>query len=443
MKRPYELPHDMERHTGQEFKAKDLAMGADLERRLMIPCPVIRVILQHLTSRGFRGLGSGQVSHETKNMLDHWIQLNRPCLLPFLKLDPVPPHHVKTPPAQDTLTKYLRSWRKHVASNRSEHPLNDHASSHPLKDHASMPEECDGGGTSSVCTYCLSDDANQLLMLWSHYASPAPELLFLPVQLHKTVQNIVSRATLTVQESNMIASLSPGMHRFLTVVKNKHSDSEDLTQIPGPDDLSPNVLALLQQSLDISRECLRGNQMACNMSLPYKAPSEHEFETFLRTGTWAPHNPVMRTLPWFRRDYENYVSRVMRTNIKDKERKEAMRTLREETKRTGVTCNKYKEKNCALTPGLFTVFCLHCKICVAWELMEDTESPATAFRMFAHRAWTRQDFETFRRWRSEGVWKDQSVMCDAIPAENDDTTESVVVPDDDVDPCGGGGSSEW
>jgi hypothetical protein len=241
----------------------------------------------------------------------------------------------------------------------------------------------------------------------------------------------------------MIASLSPGMHRFLTVVKNKHSDAEDLTQIPGPDDLSPNVLALLQQSLDISRECLRGNQMACNMSLPYKAPSEHEFETFLRTGTWAPHNPVMRTLPWFRRDYENYVSRVMRTNIKDKERKEAMRTLREETKRTGVTCNKYKEKNCALTPGLFTVFCLHCKICVAWELMEDTESPATAFRMFAHRAWTRQDFETFRRWRSEGVWKDQSVMCDAIPAENDDTTESVVVPDDDVDPCGGGGSSEW
>jgi len=182
--------------------------------------------------------------------------------------------------------------------------------------------------------------------------------------------------------------------------------------------------------------------MACNMSLPYKASSEHEFETFLRTGTWASHNPVMRTLPWYRRDYENYVSRVMGTNIKDKERKEAMRTLREETKRTGVTCNKYKEKNCALTPGLFTVFCLHCKICVAWELMEDTESPATAFRMFAHRAWTRQDFETFKRWRSEGVWKDQSVMCDSIAAENDDTTESVVVPDDDVDPCGGGGSSE-
>ena len=37
--------------------------------------------------------------------------------------------------------------------------------------------------------------------------------------------------------------------------------------------------------------------------------------------------------------------------------------------------------------------------------------------------------------------KDQSVVGDSIAAENDDTTESVVVPaDGDVDPGGGGGS---
>ncbi len=40
------------------------------------------------------------------------------------------------------------------------------------------------------------------------------------------------------------------------------------------------------------------------------------------------------------------------------------------------------------------------------------------------------------------MWKDQSVMCDSIAAENDDTTVSVVVlADGDVDPCGG--SSEF
>jgi hypothetical protein len=150
---------------------------------------------------------------------------------------------------------------------------------------------------SSNCTYCLSEDVNQLLIMLSHYASPAPEILFLPFQLHKTVESIISSATVTVQEGNTMASLAPGMHRFLTVVKNRHSDAKDLTHDAVPDQLSPNVLALLRKSLELSRACLQGNKIACHMSRPNKAPSQHEFETCLRTGTWAPHNPVIRTLP--------------------------------------------------------------------------------------------------------------------------------------------------
>ena len=151
MKRPYELPHDMERHTGQEFKAKDLTMGADLERRLMIPCPVIRVILQHLTSRGFRGPGSGQVSHETKNMLDHWIQHNRPCLLPFLKLDPVPQHHVKTPPDFET----FRRWRSEgVWNDQSVMCDSIAAENDDTTESVVVPDDdvdpCGGGGSSEL-----------------------------------------------------------------------------------------------------------------------------------------------------------------------------------------------------------------------------------------------------------------------------------------------------
>jgi hypothetical protein len=72
---------------------------------------------------------------------------------------------------------------------------------------------------------------------------------------------------------------------------------------------------------------------------------------------------------------------------------------------------------------------------------ENTESPATAFRMFAHRAWTRQDFQIWRRWRTESVWEDLSVVGDSIATEHDDTTGSVVVPADaNVGPGGGGGS---
>jgi hypothetical protein len=149
----------------------------------------------------------------------------------------------------------------------------------------------------------------------------------------------------------------------------------------------------------------------------------------------------IRTLPWFRRDYENYVSGVRRQHDKEKERAEVTLTLREETTRTGATCNKYKERNSALTPGLFTVFCLHCKICVAWELMENTEFPATVFRMIVHRAWTRQIFQIWRRWRTESVREDLSVVGDSIATDHDDTTGSVVVQADaNVGPGGGGGS---
>ena len=84
----------------------------------------------------------------------------------------------------------------------------------------SMTDDYDGADAeSSKYTYCLSEDASQLLMMWSHYASPAPEILFLPAALHSTVQNIISR--------QVVARLSPGMHRFLTVAKKTLSDADE------------------------------------------------------------------------------------------------------------------------------------------------------------------------------------------------------------------------
>jgi hypothetical protein len=85
MDRDYETPHDLQEHIEKGFKASDLTMGSDLQCRLMIPCPVIRSILQHLTSRCFRGPGSGQVSRQSKDMVEQWMKENRPFLLAFLR----------------------------------------------------------------------------------------------------------------------------------------------------------------------------------------------------------------------------------------------------------------------------------------------------------------------------------------------------------------------
>ena len=59
-----------------------------------------------------------------------------------------------------------------------------------------------------------------------------------------------------------------------------------------------------------------------------------------------------------------------------------------------------------LLPGLFTIFCLRCCVCVGFELMDNPESPATPFKIFAQRAWTQADFDIREQWLRHGIWED-------------------------------------
>jgi hypothetical protein len=87
-------------------------------------------------------------------------------------------------------------------------------------------------------------------------------------------------------------------------------------------------------------------------------------------------------------------------------KREASRILAEQSQRMGVTCNKNKEKHRALTPGLEITNCGGCGACEAFDLMPFAESPVTAFRMFAHRAWRESDRKAKKKWEEEGVWED-------------------------------------
>jgi anaerobic C4-dicarboxylate transporter len=48
------------------------------------------------------------------------------------------------------------------------------------------------------------------------------------------------------------------------------------------------------------------------------------------------------------------------------------------TDRSGERCNKFNKQHSQLTPGLFTVFCVH-MVCLGFKLMMRAESPKTAF----------------------------------------------------------------
>ena len=90
----------------------------------------------------------------------------------------------------------------------------------------------------------------------------------------------------------------------------------------------------------------------------------------------------------------------------ENDRVDADKILRDQSKMMGETCNKYKSRQRAITPGPFTVFCRGCGVCEAFEMMPIAESPLTAFRMFAHRAWRTDDHEVLRHFEEDGIWND-------------------------------------
>merc|ERR1712127_466833 len=88
---------------------------------------------------------------------------------------------------------------------------------------------------------------------------------------------------------------------------------------------------------------------------PYAGVAEMSpVEKMLRTGVWAPHNDVIRTLPSFQRDRVNSLAMARRHDKRGVEKTQALAELRNESRRRGVSCNKYKDRRGALTSGLFT-----------------------------------------------------------------------------------------
>jgi hypothetical protein len=174
--------------------------------------------------------------------------------------------------------------------------------------------------------------------------------------------------------------------------------------------LSSELLSLLKTSLRIAQSSLRSKSFVQGQPVtkPFdrKSHFQTDFEEMVKTGIYAPTHPVMRTFPYFRQDYLAGMSQTRRTKKQSVEREEAVHLLRVQSERMGATCNKYKARQRALTPGLFTVFCGSCGVCEAVELMPAFESPVTAFRMFAHRAWRADDYLVLAQYEEFGVWAD-------------------------------------
>jgi hypothetical protein len=218
----------------------------------------------------------------------------------------------------------------------------------------------------------------RLRRVLAHWASPAPELILIPASIFNIVRHLLEHKALCLSSShNDMMEISKRSTGLRDLILEDREASKTST-------LSDQLLNLLRCSLALAEAALVG-KTAC---ITKKYESQHTaFEDMVRTGTWAPHHPVTETLPYFKNDYLDEQANARYQKDKTAAREEALKELRELALKTGMTCNKHKTRHRALTAGLFTVFCLGCGVCEAFEMMRCSESPRTPFRMFAQRKW--------------------------------------------------------
>ena len=319
IERPYEVPHDV--HEASDKGLSELALGTRIQDGVMIPQENIRLILGKLSARA----GRGQISHQMKLSLMSYLGDEKTCLLPYVKLESVP------------AGERVLTGNKHATGHSDE-----------SNEDCSEAEIVDDMDDDSGDTYRLALGNDPCLSLIYHWSTPAPEIVFLPPRLLPSILHVIQNRSITVTQRNLIDTFSPGLHQLL-----KHeqcwSDGADETGI-----LSDSALALLQESLKCVQKSLKSSTLDIQTRPYADVVDMSPVEKMLRTGVWAPHNDVIRTLPSFQRDRVNSLAMTRRHDKRASETAQALAELRTESRRRGVSCNKYKDRRGALTSGLFT-----------------------------------------------------------------------------------------
>lgn len=373
--RPHEIPHD----KLDQQSPSALFVGSTVDKTVMICNPDVRATLSKLISCKAKD----SPTFEDVSELNTWMSANRPALKVYI----------------DT-----------VFSSTSETT-----------------------GAADKVMYCLKKDENTelILPLVSHWASPSPEIIIIPVVIMLTVCDIVATKKVTPSQNSEISTYSEGLRRLIHHDKKANSgrgaqhSSEDVLAVT----ISDTLVNLLKEMLSVARSCLAGDAGSHTTApWPVQSPNLGEdgdvsecaegWEHMIRTGSYFPHHPIFRRLQYCKHDYCNEKTAERKKGKLIHQGKEVLQDLQYQIKRMGLTCNKYKEKSSKLTPGLFTVFCACCSVCVGFEVMDNPESPATAFKVFTHRAWTVSDFETREKWLKHGCWEDTVTVLPSYAKNN-------------------------
>ena len=243
----------------------------------------------------------------------------------------------------------------------------------------------------------LSPNLEGIRDVLAHWGCPDPEIKLVPPNVFEEVSRIIREKSASQQDLQKISVYSCGLHDLIVHDRATHK------VVASKGQLSSQLLALLQSSLSKARNSL---ETGAGCTAPYSTPLS-DFEEMVRTGSYFPNHPVIRTFPWFMYDFNNRIAKNKRDEEHYKNAKlQAKQELHNELGEMGHTCNKHKTSQRSLTPGIFTVFCGGCGVCEGFEMMPVAESPLTAFHVFANRAWHSNDHVAAKFYEDNNVWFD-------------------------------------
>jgi hypothetical protein len=213
-----------------------------------------------------------------------------------------------------------------------------------------------------------------------HWASnAAPEVMLVNTMIMPVVVKMIAHQEMPLGDDlNTLCMFGEGVS---SLIKFDHHRYPDLAQ---SGKLSQELTGLLTVSVKLVRAGLVGDGLQ-SKCIPGPWPTlESEtyspFEEMVRTGTWAPGIPLKWTMPTFHQDHLAHQARARSQKAKE--------DLNKQLTEMGTACTKKQPRHRALTPGMFTIFCAGCGICVLFEMMDHAECPLTPFKIFAHRDWT-------------------------------------------------------
>jgi hypothetical protein len=243
----------------------------------------------------------------------------------------------------------------------------------------------------------LRHECHDIRRVLQHFSAPDPEIKLIPQILMDSMKVIVSSKGKLPDARGMekINTYGDGVYALFKHDAKQHPAERSAGMI------SEAMLKLLTISCSLVEACKASDDTAQPVG-KFWYSSLPPFEEMVRSGAFAGNDhPIIRSLPFFRQDYLLLQAARRTGQKKDAAKVEAMKELSDQTLLLGATCHKYKTRYRALTPGLFTVFCAGCGMCEAFEMMPCAESPLTAFRMFAHRAWTPKHLAMWKTARTE------------------------------------------